>query len=265
MISLHRQTATICSYRCVKRELLEDMLQPLNGRRNEVKTWESLQSGDCCESAPWEPEAEDTVLVQQLPSDSLQRERDTWGCTKASSVPIITSEAGECGAILSSAKAVSITINYQVLINKSWFVRLINSINNSDTRLMQLGSMKNAVPVRLPLTERCIWYCLYSGVEWTGVEWCKSARCTRCPILVISGLQLFVHISCSTVNTTHFCCFRLLPPCIAHHATHLSPRHATLSTDTSSTSLLLLSPHPLDRVRDPSMCNCNYNNGRDYL
>lgn len=42
MISLPRQTATICSYmigyRCVKRELLEDMLQPLNGRRNEVNT-----------------------------------------------------------------------------------------------------------------------------------------------------------------------------------------------------------------------------------
>lgn len=36
--------------------------------------------------------------------------------TQASSVPIITSE---CGAMLSSAKAVSITINYQLLINKS--------------------------------------------------------------------------------------------------------------------------------------------------
>lgn len=113
------------------------------------------------------------MLVQQLPSDSLQRERDTWGCTKASSVPIITSEAGECGAILSSAKAVSITINYQVLINKSWFVRLINSINNSDTRLMQLGSMKNAVPViQFSVQCHCHWYMILF-VQWSRVNRCR--------------------------------------------------------------------------------------------
>lgn len=176
------------------------------------------------------------MLVQQLPSDSLQRERDTWGCTKASSVPIITSEAGECGAMLSSAKAVSITINYQVLINKSWFVRLINSINNSDTQLMQLGSMKNAVLV--PLMERCIWYLAFTvcAVEWTGVEWCKSARCTRCPILVISGLHSASNCSCISLAAQW-----------TRHASAGSPRHATVSTNTTSSSLLLLSPHPLGR------------------
>lgn len=202
------------------------------------------------------------MLVQQLPSDSLQRERDTWGCTKASSVPIITSEAGECGAILSSAKAVSITINYQVLINKSWFVRLINSINNSDTRLMQLGSMKNAVLViQLSVQCHCHWW---RGVydTWLSlfVQWSGVGRVNRCRVMQVCTVhalsypcyqrtalsqQLFVHISCSTVNTTRFCCFRLLRITLRYQLTRPLVQsffcHLILST-----------------VSDLSMCNCNY-------
>lgn len=113
---------------------------------------------------------------------------------------------------------------------------------------MQLEPVKNAVLV-IQFSVQC--HCQRRRVNRCRVMQVCTVHALSYPCYLRTALsqQLFVHISCSTVHTTRFCCSRLLPP------SRYSPLTWTRYLLTRVLVHSFFCHIILSTVRDLSMCN----------